>query len=222
MNIAIYDLDRTLTRQPTFTPFLVFAARRIAAVRLALVPVWIVMMIGYRLKLYNRTRLKEMGMALMLGRVSRDRLEVLGTEFARRRIENDGIMPGARELLEQDRAKGARLVMATAAFEFYATAFAQALGFDACIATRWDGKNIPGGNCYGETKKQRVLAWLDSQNIDASKAHIRFVSDSFADSPLLDLVQNPIFVTENAAQKRRAEAQGWQVMDLSSHIQPSG
>ena len=34
MRIAIYDLDRTLTRRATFTPFLLFAARKVASWRL--------------------------------------------------------------------------------------------------------------------------------------------------------------------------------------------
>ena len=65
MRIAIYDLDNTLTRRATFTPFLIFAARRIAPWRLALLPVWVAMMIGYRAGLYDRTTLKTGGMKLM-------------------------------------------------------------------------------------------------------------------------------------------------------------
>jgi len=33
MKVAIYDLDKTLVRRATFTPFLLFAARRLAPLR---------------------------------------------------------------------------------------------------------------------------------------------------------------------------------------------
>lgn len=215
MRIAIYDLDKTLTRTPTFTPFLVFAARRVAPWRLLLFPVWVSLMLGYKAGLMDRTALKRRGMKLMLGRISCVRLEVLGREFAAARLANDGLMPGTLRLLEEDREKGASIAIATAAFEFYAAAFAEALGIEQLIATRWDGQTIPGGNCYGETKKRRVLEWLAEQAIDRSAMRLRFVSDSFADAPLLDMAQEPVFATGSPAEARRAEARGWRAMDPS-------
>src|SRR3546814_18956935 len=44
--------------------------------------------------------------------------------------------PGASEGISRDRADGYRLLMATAAPEFYAGAIADALGFDAIVASR--------------------------------------------------------------------------------------
>lgn len=213
--LALYDLDKTLLRQATFTPFLHFAALKLCPWRLLLSPIWIVLMIGYRAGLYDRTRLKRMGMGLMLGNPPVDRLERVGQAFAKRRIANDGLMPGAMTLIEEDRNRGARLVIATAAFEFYALAFADALEIDDLVATRWDGKEIPGGNCYGEEKKRRVLAWCEKAGIDFTVADVRFVTDSFADAPLLDIVDDPIFVTRNDKKKVRAQASGWRVIDGS-------
>ena len=215
MRIAIYDLDKTLTRRATFTPFLAFAARRTAPWRFVLLPLWVVLMLGYKTGLMDRTTLKRRGMRLMLAGVPKDRLEQIGREFAALRIADDGLMPGALRLLAEDRAAGARIAIATAAFEFYATAFADAMDIDQVIATRWDGRSIPGGNCYGTTKKARVMAWLSNEGIEPETANIRFVSDSFADAPLLDLVQNPIFVTDSQSKSVRAEARGWRAMDLS-------
>ncbi|MWV27880.1 haloacid dehalogenase-like hydrolase [Aurantiacibacter rhizosphaerae] len=213
MRIAIYDLDRTLTQRATFTPFLMFCARRTAPWRLLALPIWIVAMLGYRAGLYSRTALKRFGLRLMTGSASPDRLRSVGEAFASRFIANPGLMPKTMAELKQDRRAGARLVIATAAFEFYATAFAAALGFDAVIATQWDGDAIPGGNCYGASKKARVLAWLEGEGIPRDRASIRFASDSFADAPLLDWADEPIFVTSSASQARRARVRGWRVID---------
>ena len=208
MKVAIYDLDKTLVRRATFTPFLAFAARRIAPWRLVLLPVWVLMMIGYRLGLYDRTALKTAGMKLMLGRVTASQLEDVGKDFASHHLARAGWMPGVIEMVEQDRATGSRLMMATAAFEFYARAFADKLGIEHVIATRWDGETIPGGNCYGEAKRARVAEWLGGR-----AAHIRFVSDSFADAPLLAMADDPVFVTNSRGKRTRAEALGWRVTD---------
>lgn len=215
MRIAVYDLDRTLTKAPTFTPFLHFAALRLAPWRLVFSPLWIVLMLLYKAKFYNRTTLKRLGMRLMTGSVSIAALEQVGEAFARKRIAGDGWMPGALRLLEEDRAEGATLVVATAAFGFYAKAFAAALGIEHLIATRWDGQSIPGGNCYGAEKLARFEAWLARQGIDRKDAQIRFVSDSFADAPLLELADEAIFVTGNAGEAARAQARGWTAMDLT-------
>lgn len=213
MRIAIYDLDNTLTRKATFTPFLAFAARRIAPWRLMLLPVWVVMMIGYRLGLYDRTTLKTRGMRLMLGRASIDRLEQLGRDFAVMRAAGSGFMPAVMTLLEEDRGSGARIVVATAAFEFYARAFADQLGIETVIGTRWDGRAIPGGNCYGPAKLARVRAWAQEAQVSLDDAELRFVSDSFADAPLLEVAEDPIFVTSNAIKRSQALARGWRVID---------
>lgn len=210
MKLAIYDLDKTLVRRATFTPFLAFAARRLAPWRLLLLPIWVLMMIGYRIGLYDRTSLKTAGMKLMLGSTHLDQLENVGRQFADYHLATAGWMPGVVAMLEQDRARGREVIVATAAFEFYARAFAEKLGVVDVIATQWDGRSIPGGNCYGEEKRRRVEAWIGSE---AEAAEMRFVSDSFADAPMLELADEAIFVTRSASKKARAEALGWCVID---------
>ncbi len=170
-------------------------------------------MLGYRIGLYSRTALKAFGLRLMTGSASLQHLERIGKSFASSRIANPGLIPTIVTQLDQDRAAGARLLIATAAFEFYASAFADALDFEAVIATQWDGETIPGGNCYGDTKKSRVLEWFEREDIKRHEARVRFVSDSFADAPLLDWADDPIFVTSSASHAAKARARGWQVID---------
>lgn len=211
--IAIYDLDKTLTRRPTFTPFLVFAAARAGFGRRLLLPLWIVAMGGYKAGLYSRTTLKTFGMCLMTGRRSPEDLAQLGVRFAERHTDRGGTMPAIVQLLEADLRAGNTVVIATAAFDFYAQAFAMMFGIEHVIATEWDGRAIPGGNCYGTEKHARVLAWLGRHAGSRREVHIRFVSDSFADAPLLDEADEPIFVTGDAAKRKRAERRGWRVID---------
>lgn len=170
------------------------------------------MMIGYRAGLFDRTSLKTGGMQLMLRGADVATLEKVGRQFADRLANTDGYMPATLALLEEDRSQGARLVIATAAFEFYAQAFADHLGIDTIIATRWDGRSIPQGNCYGETKLSRVREWAEAEDVSLENAQLRFVSDSFADKPLLKLADDPIFISGSAGKRARARARGWKVL----------
>ncbi|HRE35466.1 MAG TPA: HAD-IB family hydrolase, partial [Sphingopyxis terrae] len=66
--LAVYDLDRTVLRTPTFTLFLLWAAARSAPWRLLLAPVFLGLLAGHALGLYSRDALKPAAIALMLGR----------------------------------------------------------------------------------------------------------------------------------------------------------
>ena len=54
-DLAIYDMDRTITRRATYTPFLLHAALRLAPWRLLLVPAVVVMMLAYLAGLIDRS-----------------------------------------------------------------------------------------------------------------------------------------------------------------------
>src|SRR3546814_17426295 len=61
--IAIYDLDRTVLRKPTFTLFLLWAAWRAAPWRLLLLPALAGLGLGHALRLYGRDRFQQIGRA---------------------------------------------------------------------------------------------------------------------------------------------------------------
>src|SRR5688500_8046720 len=65
--LAIYDMDRTITRRATYTPFLIHAAWRLAPWRLVLLPFVLLSMVVYGLKLIDRARLKEINYRLLIG-----------------------------------------------------------------------------------------------------------------------------------------------------------
>ncbi|WP_172799871.1 HAD family hydrolase [Croceicoccus bisphenolivorans] len=216
--IAIYDLDGTLLKRATFTPFLLFAARRRAVWRLALAPVWVGAMIGYKAGLYSREALKGFGLRLMVGRIDQSALHDLACAFA------DSVMPswiarGAAVALERDRAEGRMLVLATAAMAFYAGEIARRIGFDHVIATRHadpagDICRIAGGNCYGTAKVPRVETLLADLGIDRADCDIRFYSDSLSDAPLLDWADEGVLVNGGAGARRYASTRNWVAADF--------
>jgi phosphoserine phosphatase len=211
MKLTIYDLDGTLLARATFTPFLLFAATRLAPWRLVLTPAWVLLMVGYRAGLIGRTALKHAGMRLLVGRPSPARLDQAAKAFAVTRLAD--VQPGARAAMDRDRQDGRIVVIATAAYAFYARHIAGELRVEHLVASAWQGQGSDQANCYGPEKLVQVEAWLAGQGYGT--AQLRFYSDSFADAPLLDRADEAFFVTRNPRKAARARARGWQVADFS-------
>ena len=221
MNIAIYDLDKTLTRRPTFTRFLLYYARRTAPFRLALLPIWIIAMVGYKLRLYGRKPLKQFGVLMFMGReVCPASMAEITASFANN-VFNHDLQPGAVARLHSDRARGASLVLATAAPEFYAQLIGDLAGFHAVIATSHiltpSGAlthRIDGENCYAGEKLRRVEEWLSQQAIERKDAHIVFYSDDISDSPTLDFADEGYAVNPSKKFAEAAAKSNWGVLDF--------
>lgn len=219
-HLAIYDMDKTITRAPTWTPFLMHAAKRRAPWRLLLLPVVALASLGYALKLIDRAGLKQITQRLIVGRRVRpaDR-ETLSEAFADT-VAGAGVFDGARARLAADRAAGYRLVLATASYRFYAEAIARRLGMDAVIATESHftdaGDLLPrirGGNCYGYAKLDRIEAWMADEGIARADAHVRFYSDHVSDAPVLAWADEPFAVNAHAPLRKLAAASGWPCLD---------
>ena len=220
--LAIYDMDRTITRRATYTPFLIHAAAQLAPWRLVLAPLVVLMMLAYVLKLVDRGRLKEINYRLLVGRgISSQRLDGVIQSFADKQIAGN-IMPGARRSIDADRAAGRRLVMATASYRLYAAAIAERLGFDDVIATetRLDAQGrvvarIDGSNCYGAAKLDMIEAWLERVGLERDAVHIRFYSDHVSDAPVHRWSDEAFATNAHRRLIRVAEAEGWEVLDWS-------
>ena len=220
MDLAVYDLDRTITRHATYTPFLLHCAVRRAPWRLLLLPLVILSMLLYGLRLIDRGRLKEINHALLLGRTIHPRdLQPLVGSFAEATVARN-VRPGARQAIARDKAQGRRLVLATASYRLYAEAIAERLGFDDTIGTgaiigldeRVHAK-ILGENCYGPAKLRMIADWVEKSGLTGKHGHVRFYSDHASDQPAFEWADEPVAVNPHARLRRLATARGWQVED---------
>lgn len=218
--LAIYDMDRTITRRATYTPFLIHAALRLAPWRLLLTPLVVLMMLAYLAGLIDRGRLKEINYRLLIGaETDPARLEPVIESFADRQIATN-ILPGARASIEADRAAGRRLVMATASYRLYAAAIAKRLGFRDVVATetQLDARGrivarIEGRNCYGDAKLEMIQAWLEREGLTREAVHIRFYSDHVSDSVVHHWSDEPVAANAHDRLIKLANAEGWEVLD---------
>jgi len=218
IDLAIYDMDRTVTRHATWTPFLLHCAVRRAPWRLVFVPLVIGSMLAYLLKIIDRGTLKEINHRLLLGGITdRKVLEPLVESFAVKTLAGN-IRPGARDAIARDKAEGRRVVMATASYRFYARAIAERLGFDDCIGTnhvlgldeRVHAK-IDGANCYGPVKLKMIEAWLAREGL--TPAHVRLYSDHASDAPVFEWADEAVAVNPHDRLLVLAAQRGWAVED---------
>jgi HAD superfamily hydrolase (TIGR01490 family) len=217
-DFAIYDMDRTITRRATYTPFLVHCALRRNPWRLLLLPLVLASMLLYVARMIDRGRLKEINHRLLLGHRRHPReLQPLVDSFAEKTVATN-IRPGALAAIARDKAEGRRVVMATASYRLYADAIGNLLGFDDVIGTgsiigldeRVHAK-IEGDNCYGPAKLRMVTDWLGKSGL--KRGHIRFYSDHASDAPAFEWADEAVAVNPPDRLARLARERGWRVED---------
>jgi len=213
-DFAIYDMDRTVTRRATYTPFLVHCALQRAPWRLLLLPLVVASMLAYVFKVIDRGRLKEINHRLLLGHKRHPHeLKPLVESFADK-VVNSNVRPGALEAIARDKGEGRRIVMATASYRFYSREIASRLGFDDCIGTNsilgLDSQvhaKIDGENCYGPAKLRMIEAWLASSGLD--RGHVRFYSDHASDKPAFEWADEAVAINPHNKLARLAAERGW-------------
>lgn len=220
VELAIYDMDRTITRSGTYTPWLMFWAWRRAPWRLLLLPVAAVAGLAYAAGLVTRKRLKEINQSLLMGRRSDPARVAATAEAFADRVMAGGIYRDALAQIESDKAAGRRVILATASYAFYVEALARRFGIGEVIATRSQRDSrgriiarIEADNCYAASKMQMVEDHLRAAGIDRASARVRFYSDHFSDRPVFDWSDEPIAVNASAALRAHARQHGWQIID---------
>lgn len=128
------------------------------------------------------------------------------------------LQPFARQVIDEHRAAGRLLVLATTSPEPFVAPIADALGFDDVVSTKWvvDGDRfaglLDGPFVWGNDKADAVDAWAAANGVDldASFAY----SDSYFDAPLLDLVGNPVAINPDPQLTATAVVKGWPIRHL--------
>ncbi|MGQ2931972.1 MAG: HAD family hydrolase [Sphingopyxis sp.] len=219
--IAMYDMDRTITRAGTYSGFLMHVVRRRQQWRMLLTPLVGLAGLAYSLRLIDRSRLKAINLWLLVGpRFRRDEIAPLAESYADKVVAR-GLHGAALAQLEADRAAGYRVLLATASFHLYVDAIAKRLGIADVLATRLDEPDgadhvharLAGDNCYGEAKFARISDWMAANAITRDAAHIRAYSDHVSDHPMLRFADEAVATTPSRGLKKLAPTMGWSVVD---------
>jgi HAD superfamily hydrolase (TIGR01490 family) len=213
---AVFDLDRTVTRAGTWTPFLLHCAPLLSPRRLWRFLKGMPTLAGYIVGKVPRAALKERMVQLWIAGAPREQVEAWSYDFAERWLRSR-IRPGALAAIERHRQAGHHLVLATASFDFYARVFAQRLGFHHVIATGsvWDERGrlcaqVAGENCYGEAKLQAVKAYFEA--LPVSPRTVAY-SDHYSDLALLRWAHEGVAVNPHPKLRKVASENSLTVVD---------
>lgn len=129
--------------------------------------------------------------------------------------------PFARLLIEEHHQAGRVVVLATTTPEHLIRPFAERLGIDAVIATRYEiGKDerftgrIDGHFVWSMGKVAAVREWAEQEGVDMAQSFA--YSDSIYDAPLLKAVGNPGAVNPDPRLQALALATRWPVLHFDT------
>jgi putative phosphoserine phosphatase / 1-acylglycerol-3-phosphate O-acyltransferase len=214
---AFFDLDRTLLRGAS-GPVLSHALREAGVISDRSIPGEGLV---YRLfDLVGETR-PSMILTRQAARFAkgwrRDQVRLAGEKAADDLAA--AVQPFAHPIIDDHRAAGRRLVLATTTPDDMIRPLAERLGFDDVVATRYgldadgcyDG-TIAGEFVWGKGKLRAVRAWAAEHGVtlDASWAY----SDSYYDNPLLGAVGHPVAVNPDPRLLALATVRRWPVTHL--------
>lgn len=217
--LSLFDVDRTITRRPTYSLFLLFAMRRLAPWRVVLLPLLIPVALAYSARIVSRATMKQaMHRAALGSAVPRGRAAALAEEFAERLFRH-GLYPQAIERIAAERAGGRTVMLTTAAPALYILPLARRLGIADVVATgaTYTGDTlthrIAGANCYGPDKLALIVAALEARGIAREAAHVRFFTDHASDLPVCEWADEAVAVNPSKAMAELARQRQWPILD---------
>jgi HAD superfamily hydrolase (TIGR01490 family) len=191
-DLAVFDLDGTLTRRDTMLPFLVRLGgrRRVTTSLVRTAPA----MARAALDRARRDDAKEQLIALTLaGRGAAD-VDAAGVAYAAHVAETQ-LRPDMVARLRWHQAEGHECAIASASVEAYVVPLARHLGVGEVVATRLevgaDGVltgRLRGANCRGQEKLRRLAELFGSRPIAWA------YGDSVDDQAMLDRAAHPLVV----------------------------
>jgi len=166
--------------------------------------------------------------AFMLGLLAPHQASDLAAwhEIFMQEVIRPAIGQAALALVRQHQEAGDLCAIVTATNQFVTAPIARAFGITHLIATepeiicgRYSGR-IQGVASFREGKVVRVRDWLAQLGLSlADFTTSYFYSDSMNDMPLLEVVSHPVATNPSAALRELAQARGWPVLELFSHLQ---
>ena len=220
---AVFDLDHTLTTRGTWGRFVTLAIKD-KPVRLF--AMWARAGIGqliYKTTRKERITVKRSMLRWSLSGQRRADLQNLADRFADEELKT-GLRPGAVRQLEMHRAKGDRILIASAGADIVVEAIAKRLGIEKVVSTnlRWLGegneqicaRDFGSENCYGAGKLTRLRKCLETfDDFERNAAYITVYSDSHSDLPVMKFADKGVSVNGDKKLLKAADIYGFETVN---------
>lgn len=221
-NIAIFDLDYTLTKRGTWGRFVFRNVRSRPWL-------WPPLLISaawhqwrYKKGAIPRIAVKTSMMNWSMTGKTHDEMQEIAHKFAVEEVP-DKLLPGAIRTLDAHKKAGDTIIIASAAVCVVVEMIAKQLDVEHWVATnmKWDNEQLSSSfeskNCYGSEKLRRVLRLFEeSPTLKHSDTHITFYSDSYSDIELFNFCDIGKAVNPDAKLRMAAESLGIEVVDWNT------
>lgn len=221
-DIAIFDLDYTLTKRGTWGRFVIKNVIPKPWLWLPLAITAAVTQWRYKQGHFPRIRVKQAMMRWSMVGKSRAYLEGLAETFAEKEVAN-GLRPGAIDALERHRANGDVIIIASAAVDLLVRPIAKRLNVDYWVATnmKWEnGKLAPefaSENCYGPEKLERVKQlFAHTPELKHNHTLITMYTDSYSDIEILRFCDKGVAVNADCSLTLASAEEGFEVVNWGS------
>ena len=218
-DIAIFDLDYTLTRRGTWGRFVMKAVRFKPWYWL---PLWSsagLMQLRYLMGGVPRIQVKQTMMRWGMVGSCRLKMRRLAQEFADREIAK-GLRPGAVAALQKHKEAGDTIIIASAAVDLVVEPIARNLDVKYWVATEMAWENgvlaphFASKNCYGPEKLARVKRLLEQNpQLKQNHTHITMYSDSHSDIEILRFCDKGVAVHGDEKLIAMAKIEGFEILD---------
>lgn len=207
-DLAVFDLDGTITRRDTLVPFLTgYAARHPSrAWRLWRLPFSLA---RFALGLSDRGQLKSALIREVMLRAPRAEVADWAREFSSSRLPAL-LNPGALAAIDRHRRLGDRLVLLSASVDLYVPAIGSRLGFDETICTgvSWCGERLEGRLTTRNRRGAEKRRCIDDLRRRHPDARIAAYGNAASDFDHLLACDDPLVVNASPSARRRAERLG--------------
>jgi HAD superfamily hydrolase (TIGR01490 family) len=216
---AFYDVDGTLVRMNIVHTYGYYAMNRGSVLgiagrtlsTLAKAPLFAALDAFAGRKIFNEIFYRS------YAGLTEDRLLGLAEEMFEDSLK-PALFPGARDLIEEARRAGCRVVLVSGVLDFTLRPLARYVGADDVIANKMQfvggvatGKVIPP-IIEGANKANAVREYCVREKLALDKSHA--YSDSASDYPMLSVVGRPTAVNPDLRLRALARAYNWPVLDL--------
>jgi HAD superfamily hydrolase (TIGR01490 family) len=210
--LAVFDVDHTITKHSTGRRLLQCGRKAgiFGAGTLITLP--------YHYVRYRNGTIDVESAALALARLSgrtQGELQALARDCFEQRVSAD-IMDEARETVEAHIRAGDVVVFATSSLRLIIKPLADLFEVSYVLATELEFEDgvatgrLATAPCYGEEKRDRVVALASALRIELSVT--TFYSDSHMDLPLLRAVGSPVAVNPDRKLRKEAAARSWEIV----------
>jgi len=214
VKLFIFDIDHTLLKGATGIYFIREGLKRKYFSKFELLKIPIVLF-KYRLG-FLKGSIVEKEIPFMKG-LTRELVEDLGKGG----FNNYGIKKifgEADKLIKKLQERGEKIIFATSSFDYSVKPVADYFGIEEVISSAFEFSDgtctgyIEGRQAFGNSKRDKVLAYLQQNNIDRNDCI--FYSDSHHDIPLLEVVGKPIVVNPDRTLKKKALRENWEILQF--------